>query len=216
MSIYSTQKPSRRNSSEKPKKPYPTFPLTPHPSGAWQKKIRGRIYYFGRWGKRVNGKLERIEGDGWEQALALYKAQADDLHAGRTPRVASQEGLIVGELCNRFLTAKLRRLESGELSPRSFQEYRQATDLIITLGKTRLVDDVAADDFESLRATMSKRWGPLAVRALNGRFACIQSPHLPCGNEPFFSARSSPTLSAHSSCVRLSRMMSPSRASTVA
>ncbi len=30
--------------------------------------------------KRLNGKLVRLDGDGWE-ALALYKAHADDLHA---------------------------------------------------------------------------------------------------------------------------------------
>src|SRR5215217_9045346 len=88
----------------RPPKPYPDFPLSPHASGAWQKKIRGKVHYFGKWGRRVNGKLERIPGDGWEEALELYKAQADDLHAGRTPRVAA-DGLTVATLCNHFLTA---------------------------------------------------------------------------------------------------------------
>ena len=110
----STRKPRRRKAAKKPKKPYPEFPLLPHPSGKWQKKIRGRIHYFGRWAKRVNGKLVRVEGDGWEKALEAYKAVADDLHAGRTPRVQS-DGLTVADLCNRFLTAQLRKVESGEL-----------------------------------------------------------------------------------------------------
>jgi hypothetical protein len=65
------------------------------------KKIRGKIHYFGKWAKRVNGKLVRVEGDGWKEALELYKAQADDLHAGRIPRVKS-DGLTVMDLCNRF------------------------------------------------------------------------------------------------------------------
>jgi len=36
-----------------------THPLTPHPAGYWCKSIRGKIHYFGRWGRRVNGKMER-------------------------------------------------------------------------------------------------------------------------------------------------------------
>src|SRR6059058_3372513 len=112
MSNDSSRKPhSRKGATDRPKKPYPDFPLTPHASGAWQKKIRGRTHYFGKWAKRVNGKLERIPGDGWEDALRLYKEQADDLHAGRTPRVVG-DGLTVADLCNRFLTAKLRKKEA--------------------------------------------------------------------------------------------------------
>ncbi len=88
MSKDSTRKPrSRKGAADRPKKPYLNSPLAPHQSGAWQKKIRGKIHYFGSWATRVNGKLVRIEGDGWKEALEEYKAVADDLHAGRTPRV---------------------------------------------------------------------------------------------------------------------------------
>ena len=52
-----------------PLKPYKDFPLTSHSGGKWMKKINGRVRYFGRWGNRVKGKLERIEGDGWQDAL---------------------------------------------------------------------------------------------------------------------------------------------------
>jgi integrase len=159
----STRKPRCRKAADRPKKPYPEFPLTPHPSGAWQKKIRGKIHYFGKWGRRVNGKLVRVAGDGWKEALELYKAQADDLHAGRTPRVKS-DGLTVADLCNRFLTAKHHKVASGELGSRMFQEYKETTDLIVAaFGKARPVDDLAADDFEALRARMAERWGPVRL-----------------------------------------------------
>ena len=160
----STRKPkSRKAATDRPKKPYADFPLTPHASGAWQKKILGKVHYFGRWAKIVKGKLTRIEGDGWQEALTLYKAQADDLHAGRTPRTKAG-GLTVMELCNRFLTAKKNKVAAGELTERTFVEYRQTTDrLVATFGKDRLVDDLASDDFESLRADLAKTWGPVRL-----------------------------------------------------
>ena len=154
---------SRKSSTERPKKPYTDFPLSPHASGTWQKKIRGKIHYFGKWGRVVKGKLTRIEGDGWKEALEIYKAQADDLHAGRTPRVKG-DGLTIAGLCNRFLTAKQRALEAGEITARTFSDYRETTDrLVTTFGKTRLVDDLASDDFESLRADIAKVWGPVRL-----------------------------------------------------
>src|SRR6516162_6314065 len=108
----STRKPRSRKGADRPKKPYPDFPLSPHASGAWQKKIRGKIHYFGKWARRVNGRLERVVGDGWKEALEIYKTQADDLHAGRTPRVKG-DGLTIAHFCNRFLTAKMRQREAG-------------------------------------------------------------------------------------------------------
>src|SRR4051794_34917311 len=163
MSNNSTGKPRSRKATDRPKKPYPDFPLSPHASGAWQKKIRGKIHYFGKWGRRVNGKLVRIEGDDWKEALELYKSQADDLHAGRTPRVKT-DGLTVSDLCNRFLSAKQRKQHSGELSSRMFAEYKETTDLLVAaFGKDRCVDDLAADDFEALRDAMAERWGPVRL-----------------------------------------------------
>jgi integrase len=175
----STQSPSQRkaaSSIEKPPKPYDDFPLTPHASGKWQKKINGKVYYFGKWATVVNGVLTRVEGDGWADALKEYQRQAADLHAGRRPRIRhivsnddgdEPSGLTVADLCNRFLTAKLRKRQSGELGDRMFCDYKEITDMLVReFGSKRLVDDLAADDFEELRATMAERWGP--VRMCNG------------------------------------------------
>jgi hypothetical protein len=68
----SSRKSRPRKDAGRPPKPYPDFPLSPHPGGKWQKMIRGKIYYFGRWAKRVNGVLVRIDGDGWKGALEAY------------------------------------------------------------------------------------------------------------------------------------------------
>lgn len=147
----------------KPKKPYAEFPLTPHASGKWMKKIRGTIHYFGNWARRLEGVLIPTEGDGWKEALEAYKLVADDLHAGRTPR-ADADGLTVADMCNRFLTSKLRKVEAGEMSSGLFYDYKVITDFVVSaFGKARLVEDLAADDFAGLRASMAKKWGPVRL-----------------------------------------------------
>ena len=160
---------ARKPGSILPNKPYPDYPLTPHSSGKWYKKITvngiSKAHYFGRWCRMVKGNMERLPNDGWQDALALYKAQADDLHTGRTPRVnKTGDGLTLAALCNRFRTAKLRQQEAGEIALATYNGYVAITDLVIEqFGKDRLIDDLAADDFESLRAEMAKRWGPVRL-----------------------------------------------------
>src|SRR5262245_18534810 len=121
----------------KPAKPYPDFPLFPHATRRWAKKIRGKLHYFGPW-------------DDPQAALNKYLDQRDDLHAGRTPRV-SGEGLTVRDLLNRFLTTKSHLVDTHELTPRTFADYRLACERVSRVfGLTRLVTDLAADDFEKL------------------------------------------------------------------
>ncbi len=134
----------------KPAKPYPQFPLFPHASGRWAKKIRGRFVYFGPWAAP-------------DAALASYLEQKDDLHAGRTPR-AALERLTVFTLCGKFLTTKQRMLNAGELSGRSFADYTAAAKrLLAAFGKQRLVADLRPDDFEKLRTAWAKKWGPVRL-----------------------------------------------------
>ena len=80
--------------------------------------------------------------------------------AGRTPRVTS-EGLTLHQLCNRFCEAKERQADAGDITRRSFRDYHATCKtVLIAFGKPRLVDDLATDDFESLRAAFAKRLNP--------------------------------------------------------
>jgi integrase len=127
-------------SSRKYPKPYPDFPLTPHPNGQWCKKIRGRIHYFGRWGD-------------WEAALRLYLDQKDDLHAGRRPHIEGE--MTVGMALNHFLSSKKRLEQAGELTPRSYRDYVKTCDrLEASLRKDRPLTDIGTADLEKLRSDL--------------------------------------------------------------
>src|SRR3954447_67504 len=113
----------------KPSKPYPEFPLFPHAAGVWAKKIRGKMHYFGPWNDPGG-------------ALKKYLEQKDALHAGRTPR-PDTEGLTVKDLANHFLNAKQALVDTGELSPRSWTDYRTTADVLVKdFGRARLVADL--------------------------------------------------------------------------
>lgn len=165
MSSKSTRKRWRGKSTiDRPPKPYKDFPLSPANIGRWQKKINGTLYYFGRWGRVVNGKMTRIQDDGcWQAALEEYEQKRDALYAGRKPREKGV-GLTVAAMCNSFLTSKLDLMESGEITARSFMEYQQTTDrLIAKFGRDRLVEDLDDADFMALRADIAKHWGPVRL-----------------------------------------------------
>lgn len=95
---------------KKPRKPYPTFPLTPHPNGQWCKKTRGKVHFFGVWA---------------DPGIALknYTRQAGDLHEGRVPRItAAGDVPSVEDLANAYLASQQEKCERGLISPRRFDD----------------------------------------------------------------------------------------------
>lgn len=102
------------------------------------------------------------DADG-QKALTIWVAQKDDLLAGRTPR-AESEGLTVEELCFRFLEMKEASRDAGEITARTWADYMATAQRIAEkFGRNRLVADLRSEDFESLRASISKTWGPFAL-----------------------------------------------------
>ncbi len=154
--MYNSIAPTIPVKSRKPKytKPHKDFPLTPHPSGRWCKKVRGKLRYFGKI----------VEGDGGtssQAALELWIEQKDDLLAGRVPRPKGESGPTLRELVNQFLTTKKRLQDSGELSPHTWKAYHDISENVIAfLGKDRLLSDIRPEDFERLRANWAAKWGP--------------------------------------------------------
>ncbi len=136
--------------TEAPSKPYPEFPLFPHATKRWAKKIRGQMHYFGPWS----------DPDG---ALAKYLTVKEALHAGRKPR-GDAAGFTVKDLINAFLAKKQEAVDVGELTRRSWQDYEAACKIIAGhFGKGRVVSDIRPDAFGPLRNKLAKKWGPVTL-----------------------------------------------------
>ena len=133
----------------RPEKPHFGFPMFAHPSGQWAKKIRGRLVYFGSW---------RTDPEG-TAALDRFNHEWPHLKEGRTPPpIDVSDGCTLRKLCNDFLQSKEDKLNTGELSPRSFRDYFKTCELLIqNFGKDRRVADLRPDDFRILRSKFAKR-----------------------------------------------------------
>jgi len=135
------------NSNARPKfeKPYPEFPLFPHATGRWAKKVCGKLHYFGKCADDPKG----------EAALAEWNRTCDDRRNGRKPRPKDGE-LTVKGLLNRFLAAKELAADNGEITRRTFHELRYGTVERVrrVFGFTTRVIDLRPEDFERLRADM--------------------------------------------------------------
>ncbi len=153
--VHSTTTPySRKPKSKpgKPKKPHKDFPLTPHPSGNWCKKVNGRIYYFGH------------DAD---EALQRWLDEKDDLIAGRTrsSRTASPDAHLLRDLVNKFMEAKDAKLRSDELSIFTWRDHEAAcNELVSAFGATRPIASLRADDFAKLRISWTDKWSKVRVK----------------------------------------------------
>jgi integrase len=139
------RKPTRPRRSDKPKKPYPEFPLYPHATRRWAKKIRGKTRFFGPW-------------EDWQGALARYQEQREDLYAGRVPR-AKRQGYSVRQLCNEYLHAKKVKADRGQLSLLSWKERLKVCELLTAAMGDVFVDDVGPADFAAFDRSLPVHWG---------------------------------------------------------
>jgi integrase len=163
----SNAKPATRTSAKTAREKLPPpkkkkgFPLTPHATGKWQKKVHGKTYYFGSWAKRENGELVRLEDNGRDEALAVYNRFVFEQLYGRPPAAThGEKELSVGALCNQYRNAQQCLLESGDIKPKTLSEYLEACDLIVAqFTGPRPVSTLGPNDFRQLRSTLAAKWG---------------------------------------------------------
>jgi integrase len=126
------------------------YPLRWHPRGGWCKKIRGRVYYWGRVTP--------------ETALDHYLHERDYLQRGEQPPAYDPDATTVKELCNEFLSAKQSLIESGELAQRTWDDYNRSCVYIIEhLGRNRAISTLRPIDFVEFRSKLSKGRGIVAL-----------------------------------------------------
>ena len=139
----------------KPPKPRPDFPLFPHATRRWAKKVRGRLRYF--------GKVTDASDHGARAALEKWLAEKDALLAGRVPRPQT-DSLTIKEGINTFLSAKRQLVDSGELVERTWTDYHATCGrLLSVIDGDRPVDDLRPRDFETLRRHLAKTRGPVTL-----------------------------------------------------
>lgn len=127
-------------------KPYPAFPLFCHQAGYWAKKVRGKTYYFGKLADDPKG----------EKALEQWQT-----HGIKKP---GDTGPLLKDVCNRFLTAKTHQRDAGEITPRTFTEYKATCVRVVeVLDGNQPVKELTTADFERLRASFAKTRGHEAL-----------------------------------------------------
>ena len=125
-------------------KPYPAFPLTPHPSGQFCKKIRGKLFYFGSVADS-------------EAALERYHRHCQGLHSGQTTRIGCADELTVARLANKFLAAKERKREAGNIEAATFVEYHRDCELMVShFGRARSVASITRKDLGAFREFLGR------------------------------------------------------------
>jgi len=122
-------------------KPRPDFPLFPHASGRWAKKVKGTLLYFGPTASDPHG----------DDALTTWLAEKDYvLLKGRRPAKTKGQ-LTVADLANKVLNIKRLKVENKELSIYTFDNWRKICAITVDqFGGGRHVESLEPDDFEKL------------------------------------------------------------------
>jgi len=154
---------SHRSRKSKCKKPYKDFPLTAHPSGRWVKKCRKKAFYFGPIGEGAEYEPN------WRAALDQFNREwqyilKGEPIPGQEPENQDNPPCTLRELCNEFLATKRNKIESGELSERSYRDYFRTCKLLIDhFGKERAIESLKPLDFEAFRKSLAKKLNPATL-----------------------------------------------------
>src|SRR5262245_17753058 len=136
--------------TQKPEKPSPDFPLFPHGSGKWAKKIGGMLRYFGRWDD------PQAALDAYQQFLAAREKPIE--------RPAARGAMTLEDACNRFLSAKKQAAERNEISDITYMEYlRTCKRFADHIGRNCDIESLTPARFAGYKSEMAKKWNVVGV-----------------------------------------------------
>ncbi len=124
-----------RKADLKPAKPWAGYPLNPHASGQWAKRVHGKQHYFGPWADH-KGALDR------------YNAM---MNGSPLPSTATE---TVGNRVAAFLATKEAHFTTDKISDATIKEYRAVCKVITDhYGKGHPVESA---DFNTLRVAIAQ------------------------------------------------------------
>lgn len=145
----------------KPQKPNPDFPLFPHATKRWAKKVKGKMEYFGPW-------------DDPEAALQEWYRVKDALLQGRPRPEHRPDAYAVADICDLFLKDRKTKLDAGSIRQRTWNEYKAVCEYLFqAFGKETYADDLTPQDFGHLRGILAKGRRPKTVHNLITRIMAI-------------------------------------------
>ncbi len=148
----------------KPDKPRPDWPLTASSNGQWVKKIKGKVYAFGRW-------------DEPDEALKRYTEQHDYIRAHGC-RPIDDDSIRLDNAVKAFLERQRDRRDGvvgKKISPRHFEDLKASCGLALkTFQPSRRVGTLRPDDFARLYKQLSVRKEPDADGGLLASSSTIQ------------------------------------------
>jgi integrase len=142
--------------------PVDYFPARPRSDGRYQKKIGGKLYYFGGVG------VDR------DEAMAEYQRVRHGLYGGApvAVRVDGYSRQTLRDAANRYLTARLLEVQAGTLRKVSYTDLRACVlQFVRHLGTHRRFEELCPDLFTAAanhfrRTESDTRWNHI-VSAVN-------------------------------------------------
>jgi len=121
------------------------FPLTLHSTGQYCKKVKGKIYYFGKDKK---------------QALERYLEQAAFLHNGKAKMFKNTNGNItLKSLCNIYLQHQQAKATSAEITIRHHADQISCLKKFMSfIGQHRKINEISTLDLQSYKRKLKRAY----------------------------------------------------------